>query len=284
MQKGCMLKLMALVALLILAPALDAAPITSETTEHQQASLQGDKKLIDPWTSGPYIHDMTTYFDKQEMAVPVGPSGSLDKATSSPHYLDKILAASNSQGGTLRIASLPVDSDRLENTFSANSQLDSHLNLGSVMDDPEIEKYTTMQESSVQKPLTVNSNKASQTLLGTKGGTINSASSTPDGREKILHMLIALEELQKTLNSHLTIITRGNSNSRSSGKKNKLIPERNLKSTTVSSVFSKGALTRAITDQMDPKLLNGNSFKKSLPSTPKKTNKRVCFWKYCSQN
>ncbi|XP_017312333.2 urotensin II-related peptide [Ictalurus punctatus] len=101
-------------------------------------------------------------------------------------------------------------------------------------------------------------------------------------------MLSALEELHRslnnTLNSRLTIIKRGNSNSRNSGKKNKMLTEGNVKSTTVSSVVSKGASPRASTDQVDPKLLNGKAFKKSLPSTPKKTNKRVCFWKYCSQN
>lgn len=41
MQKGCMLKLMSVVALLILAPAMDAAPITSEVPDLQQASLRG---------------------------------------------------------------------------------------------------------------------------------------------------------------------------------------------------------------------------------------------------
>lgn len=47
-----------------------------------------------------------------------------------------------------------------------------------------------------------------------------------------------------------------------------------MKSTTVSSVVSKGASPRTSTDQVDPKLLNGKAFKKSLPSTPKRTNKR----------
>lgn len=47
-----------------------------------------------------------------------------------------------------------------------------------------------------------------------------------------------------------------------------------MKSTTVSSVVSKGASPKASTDQVDSKLMNGKTFKKSLPSTPKKTNKR----------
>ncbi|KAG7315669.1 hypothetical protein KOW79_020535 [Hemibagrus wyckioides] len=266
---------------------MDAAPVTSEVPDLQKTSLKGEKKPTDPWTSGPEIHDMTTYFDGQEMTVPVRPSGSLDKAISSPHFLDKTLAATNSQSQTLNPASVPVDSDGLKNIAAATNSLENQLNLGSVTDDPEIEDHAAMEDSSVRKPLKlisaiVNSNKQS------KSAKINSASRTAERRQKMLHMLSALEELHKslnhTLNSRLTIITRGNSNSRNPGKKNKMIPEGNMKSTTVSSVVSKGASARASTDQVDPKLLNGKAFKKSFPSTPKKTNKRVCFWKYCSQN
>ncbi|GAA6109503.1 urotensin II-related peptide [Tachysurus ichikawai] len=232
---------------------------------------------------------MTTYFDAQEMTVPVRPSGRLDKAINSPHFLDKILAATNAQGRRMNLASVPIGSDGLENIVAATNSLDNQLNLGSLMDEPEIEDRVPMVDSSVRKPLTlisaiVNSNKQSKT----KRAKMNSASSTADRREKMLHMLSALEELHRslnyTLNSHLTFLTRGNSNSRSPGKKNKMISEGNTKSTTVSSVVSRGASAKASTDQVDPKLLNGKAFKKSFPSTPKKTNKRVCFWKYCSQN
>lgn len=41
MQKGCMLKLMSIVQLLILAPVMDSAPATSEVPDLQQASLKG---------------------------------------------------------------------------------------------------------------------------------------------------------------------------------------------------------------------------------------------------
>lgn len=153
---------------------------------------------------------MTTYFDGQEMTVPVRPSGSLDKALSSPHFLDEILAASNSQSQTLNPASVPIDSDGLKNIEAAS--LENQLNLGSVIDDPEIEDHAAMEDSSVRKPLKlisgiVNSNKQS------KSAKINSAGRTSERREKMLHMLSALEELHKslnhTLNSRLTIITRG---------------------------------------------------------------------------
>lgn len=161
---------------------------------------------------------MTTYFNAQEMTVPVRPSGSLDKATSSPHYLDKTLAATNNQGQTLKIASVPDDSDELENMVSAGNNLGSRFNLGSVTDDLEIEERASMEDHSVPKPLklipvTVNLYKQSKTLLATKGAKMNSPSSIQDRREKILHMLSALEELHRSLNntlkSRLTILTRG---------------------------------------------------------------------------
>uniref|UniRef100_A0A671T905 Uncharacterized LOC107653671 n=1 Tax=Sinocyclocheilus anshuiensis TaxID=1608454 RepID=A0A671T905_9TELE len=108
-----------------------------------------------------------------------------------------------------------------------------------------------------------------------------------DAREELVKMLSALEELHKlmnnTLSHRITIITRGNGNGRNNGKKNKMVvTDANLKSTTATTIDSGGISPKASTDQMDPKL-NGKAFKKSLPSA-KKTNKRVCFWKYCSQN
>uniref|UniRef100_A0A671RHI6 Uncharacterized LOC107698908 n=1 Tax=Sinocyclocheilus anshuiensis TaxID=1608454 RepID=A0A671RHI6_9TELE len=111
--------------------------------------------------------------------------------------------------------------------------------------------------------------------------------SDPAAREELVKMLSALEELHKLMNSTLshriTFITRGNSNGRSTGKKNKMtVTDGNLKSTTATSIDGGGISPKASTDQMDPKL-NGKAFKQSLPSA-KKTNKRVCFWKYCSQN
>lgn len=41
MQNGCMLKLLPVAALLVLAPAMDAAPISSEAPDLQKATLKG---------------------------------------------------------------------------------------------------------------------------------------------------------------------------------------------------------------------------------------------------
>ncbi|KAK1802561.1 hypothetical protein P4O66_004216 [Electrophorus voltai] len=91
--------------------------------------------------------------------------------------------------------------------------------------------------------------------------------------------------MNSTWYSHIAIIPKGNSNNGSLGKKRKMaVTDRNLKSTTVSSVVSSATSSKASTVDAEPKHLNGKVFKKSLPSTTKKTNKRVCFWKYCSQN
>ncbi|TSK17824.1 60S ribosomal protein L24 [Bagarius yarrelli] len=252
---------------------MDAAPITAEVPDLQQTSLKGDKKPTDLWMSGPDIHDTTMYIDRQEITVPVKSSGSLDKAISSRHFLDKIFAATNSQDRTLNTAH---ESDRLENILAATSQLSPDP----VIDQPAID-HTPVEDSSAHETLkltsaTANSNKQSKG----RSARLNSAasSSSEDRRQKMLHMLSALEELHRSfnnsLNSRLTILTRGNSNSRGPGKKSKMITDGTMKSTTASSVVSKGASPKSSTDQVDPKLLNGKALKKSLPSTPKKTNKR----------
>ncbi|KAL7852786.1 hypothetical protein SRHO_G00185710 [Serrasalmus rhombeus] len=304
MQKGEMLKLMTAVTLLISAPAMDAAPWVSETPDLQQVPLnRGDQKSPDPWTSGPDIKEMTATgsFAKLLKTGPVtmfssghrktvGPSHRLDKTTSSPSYMDKTMVATNNLGRQLKIASLTIDSDEQEKIVPAINSFDGGLK----MDDPETKEHTTTEGNSFYRrlkltPVTTDSNKQSKTLQATKRAKMSMSSSSPDRREKIMKMLSALEELHRsmnsTLSSRITIIPRGNSNGRSSGKKSKMVvTEGNLKSTTVPSVGSSGTSPRTSTDQADPKLLNGKTFKKSLPSTPKKTNKRVCFWKYCSQN
>ncbi|XP_056319558.1 urotensin II-related peptide [Danio aesculapii] len=165
--------------------------------------------------------------------------------------LDDIITATSSPN--IRDKSLNTGISNLLNTLTMLS--DAHEETGSHDGSPENKKLMEITEKS-----------------------------DPDPPEELLKMLSALEELHKLMNSHrITIITRGNGNGRSTGKKNKMVvTDGNLKSTPATTIDSGGISPKASTDQMDPKL-NGKSFKKSLPST-KKTNKRVCFWKYCSQN
>uniref|UniRef100_A0AAZ3R611 Urotensin II-related peptide n=1 Tax=Oncorhynchus tshawytscha TaxID=74940 RepID=A0AAZ3R611_ONCTS len=114
--------------------------------------------------------------------------------------------------------------------------------------------------------------------------------SSPDRRAQILKMLSVLEELSRAINSTLstrmTMMPRGSANGRNSGKKKKAVAEADrVKTTTVPPVDVGGSVTasRPSTDGIDS--LSGRNIKKSLPQQPKKpSNKRVCFWKYCSQN
>ncbi|XP_055764437.1 uncharacterized protein LOC129840531 [Salvelinus fontinalis] len=155
------------------------------------------------------------------------------------------------------------------------------------------------------EPSTVNASKLLKTILMTsipvgreKTSTPTSSldrrlkmdpvMSSPDRRAQILKMLSALEELSRTINSTLstrmTMMPRGSANGRNSGKKKKVVADR-VKTTTVPPVDVGGSVTasRPSTDSIDS--LSGRNFKKSLPQQPKKpSNKRVCFWKYCSQN
>ncbi|XP_045553808.1 uncharacterized protein [Salmo salar] len=156
------------------------------------------------------------------------------------------------------------------------------------------------------EPSTVNASKLLKTLLMTsipvgpeKTSTPTSSldrrlkmdpvMSSPDRRAQILKMLSALEELSRTINSTLstrmTMMPRGSANGRNSGKKKAVAEADRVKTTTVPPVDVGGSVTasRASTDGIDS--LSGRNFKKSLPQQPKKpSNKRVCFWKYCSQN
>ncbi|XP_046886608.1 urotensin II-related peptide [Hypomesus transpacificus] len=97
-------------------------------------------------------------------------------------------------------------------------------------------------------------------------------------------MLSALEELHRVRNgtrsTRITVMARANG--KVSGKKNKRVTaEDSVKTTTVPPMEAGGNAFKASTDHIDP---SSWAFKKSLPPQPKKPNKRVCFWKYCSQN
>ncbi|KAM3585271.1 uncharacterized protein V6R79_012583 [Siganus canaliculatus] len=126
------------------------------------------------------------------------------------------------------------------------------------------------------------------TGLRTERQATDSGTGSPDKRGQILQMISALEELHRmfnsTLSSRITILPRANG--RNSGRKNKAPSAADgggVKPTTIVPAAVDSTASRASADVNVPSL-TGRNFRKSLPPQNKKTNKRVCFWKYCSQN
>ncbi|XP_038130735.1 urotensin II-related peptide isoform X1 [Cyprinodon tularosa] len=109
----------------------------------------------------------------------------------------------------------------------------------------------------------------------------------PDSRAKIARMISALAELHRTFNStlssHITFLPRGNS--RNPKRKPKVPPaaDKGAKTTPAPPPVSETTTAGASPDSDTPGL-SGRNLRKPLPPQSKKTNKRVCFWKYCSQN
>ncbi|XP_076838515.1 urotensin II-related peptide [Brachyhypopomus gauderio] len=285
MQKRALLRLVAAVTLLMSPPApVHTAPLISEVPHLPQVPLSlngGDQTPPDPWTSGPDIQELTatvsvdqlpwtgpvmTHSNGHGKTHPQKPA----KSTNSPSYLVKTLALTNNVGRKLKTVPETINVDGLKKRRPTINPVTGKM-----------EGYATMKGNKQHKqlkttPVTAAANKQDKIMQPARRAKMNPDTSSQDRRE-IMKLLSTLEEIQRSMNSHIIIIPRGNSNGGSSGKKRKMaVTERNIRPTTVSSVVS--------TAGSEPRLLDGKGLKKSLPSTTKKTNKRVCFWKYCSQN
>ncbi|XP_052400915.1 uncharacterized protein LOC127948494 [Carassius gibelio] len=253
MFKLGMLNLLTTAALLTVASVLDAAPLTPGDPDAFGEPADGDPQRNIEGNAA----QATRIFEKllKTRSMTTFPDG--DGKTVAMKALDEIITATSTldTGANNPLKTLTLHSDGHEE-IGDGSLSGSHERRG--------EKNRRFSLSKLMDS--------------------NELSDAPSAaREELGKMLGALEELQQLMNSTLshriTFITRGNSNGRSTGKKNKMtVTDGNLKSTTATTLDSAGISPKASTDQMDPKAL-----KKSLPSA-KKTNKRVCFWKYCSQN
>ncbi|KAI7810691.1 urotensin II-related peptide [Triplophysa rosa] len=264
-------KVLTAVALLTLAPGFFAAPLVPGQPDASEDPTDGDnKKPPDPWKTVTDEEEMTArstqILDKllktgSMMTFPDG-DGKRDfhleimKATSSPHVRDT--------GVNNPLKTFP---SRQQENPAASTAGD-----GSEDSPPQTEDDSLFRSSAV-----MNSNERDEDSTAAKGGR--------GTQGELVKMLSALEELMNSTLSHrITIMPRGNGNGRNPGKKNKLVmTEGNLKATTATTIVSGATSAKASTDHTDPKL-NGKGFKKNLSSASKKPNKRVCFWKYCSQN
>ncbi|XP_077051700.1 urotensin II-related peptide [Siphateles boraxobius] len=243
MYKVDMLKVLTTVALLTVASVLDAAPMMPGEPTDGDPRRTGVDEINPARAKLLRTRPMTTFPDGDGKTVAMRALDEIITATSRPNVRDQ----TSDTGLNNLLKTLTLLSDGHEEILPSNGPLRTDRTTSS----PNSQRITEKSD--------------------------------PDAREELVKMLSALEELHKLVNSTLshriTIRTRGNSNGRGTGKKNKMVvTDGNLKSTTATTIDSGGISPKASTDQMDPKLK-----KKSLPSA-KKTNKRVCFWKYCSQN
>ncbi|KAF4119137.1 urotensin II-related peptide [Onychostoma macrolepis] len=283
MYKVDTLKLLTTVALLTVASVLDAAPLMPGEPDAFGEPADGDPQRNTEENAA----QATRIFEKLLKTRPMTTFPDGDGKPIAMKALDKIITATSSLN--IRDKTLDTGVNNPLKTLILLSDGHEEIRDGSLRID-----RTTSSPDSQQQTERNRLFRLSKVIDSKEHGDTPSAADQSDpvtgdpaAREELVKMLSALEELHKLMNSTLshriTFITRGNSNGRSTGKKNKMtVTDGNLKSTTATTIDGGGISPKASTDQMDPKL-NGKAFKKSLPSA-KKTNKRVCFWKYCSQN
>lgn len=266
MCKVDMLKVLTTVALLTVSSVLEAAPMMPG---------EPDASDGDPRRTG--VDEINPARAKLLKTRPMTTFPDGDGKTVGMRVLDEIITATSSQN--VRDKTLDTGLNNLLKTLTLLS--DGHEEI-------QASDGSLKTTSSPDSQRITEKNRLSEGIGSDKQSQSDPVTGDPDAREELVKMLSALEELHKLVNSTLshriTFRTRGNSNGRGTGKKNKMqvVTDGNLKSTTATTIDSGGISPKASTDQLDPKL-NGKAFKKSLPSA-KKTNKRVCFWKYCSQN
>ncbi|XP_042602729.1 uncharacterized protein LOC109078850 [Cyprinus carpio] len=290
-----MLKLLTTVALLTVTSVSDAAPLMPGQPDAFEEPADGGetgtrRTVADIQDNAARVtrifekilktRPMTTFPDGDGKTVVMRALDEIITATSNPNIRDKTLDT----GVNNPLKTLTLLSDGHEEIPPVPGSSDGSLRIDRIISSPDSQRQTE-KSGLFRLSKVIDSNKYDDTPSAAERS--DPITGEPGAREELLKMLSALEELHKLMNSTLshriTIMTRGNGNGRSTGKKNKMVvTDGNLKSTTATTIDSGWISPKASTDQMDPKL-NGKALKKSLPSA-KKTNKRVCFWKYCSQN
>ncbi|XP_042573003.1 uncharacterized protein LOC109071361 [Cyprinus carpio] len=272
MYKVGMLKLLTTVALLTVASVLDAAPLMPREPDAFGEPADGDPQRNIEENAA----QATRIFEKLLKTRPMTTFPDGDGKTVAMKALDEIITVTSSPN--IRDKTLDTGANNPLKTLTLLSDGHEEIGDGSL----RIDRMTSSPDSQRQE-------EKDRLFRLSKLIDSHEHSDAPSAAEQseLGKMLSALEELHKLMNSTLshriTFITRGNSNGRSTGKKNKMpVTDGNMKSTTATTIDSGEISPKASTDQMDPKL-SGKAIKKSLPSA-KKTNKRVCFWKYCSQN
>ncbi|XP_048124507.1 urotensin II-related peptide [Alosa alosa] len=307
--------LMPLLLLLPIVPVTDSAPL--EAVHLHSLPLQGDQKPPDLWSTSPDTQ-LTTEpaMDRRIIQTPASQTKSIsvmvppqhitkpnkhmrgDPGTSRPEFRDKTRTPFVILGRRMKtfpVSTAPGVEGKI--TASTSDFVRPLKTDDQVTGRPSMQEQTGTENSSLDKRAKTSAMTTEWVRPGQVGGGVDKrarervGTDIPDleldRREKILKMLSTLEELYKafnsTLSSRLTLVPRGNG--RGSGKKGKTaIADGAVKTTAAPSTDSSGTAARSSTAQVNPLSLSGKAFKKSLPPPTKKGNKRVCFWKYCSQN